>query len=34
LEKDKDRIVKIDASKSIDKVYEDVKYIIRQWLDK
>lgn len=33
-EKDKDRIVKIDASKSIDKVYEDVKYIIRQWLDK
>ena len=34
LEKDNDRIVKIDASKSIDKVYEDVKYIIRQWLDK
>ena len=34
LEKDKDRIVNIDASKSIDKVYEDVKYIIRQWLDK
>lgn len=34
LEKDTDRIVKIDASKSIDKVYEDVKYIIRQWLDK
>ena len=34
LEKDKDRIVKIDASKSIDKVYEDVKSIIRQWLDK
>ena len=34
LEKDKDRVVKIDASKSIDKVYEDVKYIIRQWLDK
>ena len=34
LEKDKDRIDKIDATKSIDKVYEDVKYIIRQWLDK
>lgn len=34
LEKDKDRIVKVDASKSIDEVYENVKYIITEWLDK
>ena len=34
LEKDKDRIVKVDASKTIDEVYEDVKYIITEWLDK
>ena len=34
LEKDKDRIVKVDASKTIDEVYEDVKYIITECLDK
>lgn len=34
LEKNKDRIVKVDASKSIDEVYENVKYIITEWLDK
>ena len=34
LEKDKDRIVKVDATKSIDEVYENVKYIITEWLDK
>ena len=34
LEKDKDRIVKVDASKTIDEVYEEVKYIITECLDK
>lgn len=34
LEKDKDRIVKVDASKTIDEVYANVKYIITEWLDK
>lgn len=34
LEKDKGRIVRVDASKSIDEVYENVKYIITEWLDK
>lgn len=34
LEKDKSRIVKVDASKSIDEVYKNVKYIITELLDK
>ena len=34
LEKDKKRIIKVDASKTIDEVYQTVKDIIIEWLDK
>lgn len=34
LEKDKERIIKVDASKTIDEVYQTVKDIIIEWLDK